>query len=36
MILKTYDNIKKVAGVQGDDTQQDVYQIIPISKTTVN
>ena len=25
MILQTYDNIKKIAAVQGDDTQQDVY-----------
>ena len=30
--LRTYDNIRKIATGQGDDTQLVVYQIIPILK----
>ena len=30
--LKTYDNIRKIVMI----TQQDVYQIISISKNTIN
>ena len=34
--LKTYENIRKISPRQVDDTQPDVYQIIPILKNTIN